>query len=115
MPVLQRSSYKSPLFFSSGHLQTIFPSLFRPVQGIHYHRQRIETPDDDFLDLDWSKVGSKHIAIVSHGLEGSSCRSYMLGMVKSLNKAGWDALAWNYRGCNDFSKCFMKKSGRRWK
>lgn len=37
----------------NGHLQTIIPSLFRKVQ-VTYVRERIETPDDDFLDLDWS-------------------------------------------------------------
>jgi predicted alpha/beta-fold hydrolase len=100
MPILDPSFYKSPPFFSNGHLQTIYPSLFRKVKGILYHRERIATIDDDFLDLDWSKTGSGKIAIVSHGLEGSSYRSYMLGMVKSLHKAGWDALAWNYRGCS---------------
>lgn len=100
MLVFERSSYQAPLFVFNGHLQTIFPSLFRKVEGVSYRRERIETPDGDFLDLDWSESGSGKIAIISHGLEGNTSRSYMLGMAKALNRAGWDALPWNYRGCS---------------
>ncbi|MBC8083524.1 MAG: alpha/beta fold hydrolase, partial [Hymenobacter sp.] len=39
------------------------------------------------------------LAIVSHGLEGDASRPYMRGMVRALNRAGLDALAWNYRSC----------------
>jgi len=100
MPVLSRSTYSAPKLLFNGHVQTIFPSVLRTVRGVHYVRERISTPDGDFLDLDWSCVGSHRLAILSHGLEGSSDRSYMLGMARALNRAGWDALAWNYRGCS---------------
>jgi predicted alpha/beta-fold hydrolase len=65
--------------------------------------QRIPTPDGDFLDLDWSEVGAGgagRLVILSHGLEGSSDRAYVRGMVRAFNRHGWDALAWNYRGCS---------------
>ena len=65
-----------------------------------YTRERITTPDDDFLDLDWSRIGSRKLAVISHGLEGNSHRSYVVGMVEALNRAGWDCLAWNYRSCS---------------
>ena len=70
------------------------------MNGIRYQRQRIATPDQDFLDLDWSRIGSKKLAILSHGLEGSSQSHYVFGMVRALNMSGWDALAWNFRGCS---------------
>ena len=92
--------YKPLFLFRSGHIQTIFPSLFRNVSGVHYTRERIQTPDDDFLDLDWSCVGRKVLAVISHGLEGSSQRAYIKGMVKALNEAQVDCLAWNYRTCS---------------
>lgn len=100
MPVINNSTYKAPLFFSNPHVQTIVPTLFRKVGGVTYKRQRIHTRDGDFLDLDWSTLGHKSLAIVLHGLEGNSTRSYMLGMVKALNLAGWDALAMNFRCCS---------------
>lgn len=66
-----------------------------------YIRERIDTPDGDFLDLDWSETGAARLAVVSHGLEGDSQRSYIQGMVRACNLAGWDALAWNMRGCSE--------------
>ncbi len=101
MPIIARSSYVPPLLFGNGHMQTLFPTLFRKVTGVRYERERIWTPDDDFLDLDWSRVGAKRLAIISHGLEGNSKRWYILGMVRAVNRGGWDALAWNMRGCSD--------------
>jgi len=100
MPVISQSSYVPPPGFSNAHIQTFFPYLCRKVKGVRYKRERIWTPDDDFLDLDWSSVGASKVAIVSHGLEGNSGRWYVLGVVRALNRRGWDALAWNMRGCS---------------
>jgi uncharacterized protein len=99
MPILP-SKHKSPFYLFNGHIQTIVPSLFRQVDGVTYHRERLITPDDDFIDVDWSRVKSKSLAILSHGLEGDSHRPYIMGMVKALNEQGVDALAWNYRSCS---------------
>lgn len=97
MPLI-KSEYKSPIFFSNGHIQTIHANIFRWVKEPPYKRKRISTPDGDFLDLDISKVGSKKLAILSHGLGADSYRPYITGMVHALNKKGFDALAWNFRG-----------------
>ncbi len=94
------SDYRPPSLLPNGHLQTIYPSLFRKLDSGFYVRERITTPDSDFLDLDWSKTSSKKIAIISHGMEGDSHRHYVIGMAKALNKNGWDALAWNFRSCS---------------
>jgi len=94
------SEYKAPLLFRSGHVQTIYPTLFRKVDGVAYERERIDTPDGDFLDLDWARTGSDTVAVISHGLEGHSQRAYVKGMVRAVNQAGIDALAWNFRGCS---------------
>ncbi len=103
MPLISPSSYRAPLMFSNPHVQTVFPSLFRRVSGVHYQRHRIDTLDNDFLDLDKSTVGSRRLAIILHGLEGDSSRAYVLGMVKAVNKRGWDALVVNFRGCSGVS------------
>jgi predicted alpha/beta-fold hydrolase len=52
------------------------------------------------MDLDWSVIGSAQCAVVFHGLEGHSDRSYMQGMVRACNRAGWDSVAVNLRGCS---------------
>lgn len=99
MPLVN-STYKSPFFLRNGHLATIIPSTYRKVAGVTYERERIYTPDDDFLDLDWLNNNSNQLVIISHGLEGSSERPYAKGMAKQFYNAGWDALAWNCRGCS---------------
>jgi len=99
MPLIKESTYQPHFLLKNGHFQTIYPSLFRKFDISFYKRERISTPDDDFLDLDWSRIGSNKLAIISHGLEGNSQRSYAVGMVKALNQHGWDSLAWNFRGC----------------
>jgi len=54
MPLIEQSSYAAPLGLSSGHLQTIYPALFRKVPLVTIEPERIETPDDDFIDLMWA-------------------------------------------------------------
>ena len=83
------------------HLQTIVPGLFRKIENIpSYQRERIDTPDGDFLDLDWIKNEHSRLVVISHGLEGDSGRPYMRGMAREFVANGWDALAWNFRGCS---------------
>ncbi|WP_018620916.1 YheT family hydrolase [Spirosoma luteum] len=112
MPLIAPSSYEPPARLWNGHLQTIIPSLFRKV-SIPYVRERIDTPDDDFLDLDWAfsndellmmndewKVSNSSLVILSHGLEGSSTSPYLAGMVQHLTQQGFTCLAWHYRSCS---------------
>jgi len=94
------STYKRPPLLFSAHLETIYPALLRRVQGLPYERERIQTPDDDFLDLDWMRRGSNKLAIISHGLEGNSSRAYMRGMATAIYAQGFDVLTWNFRGCS---------------
>ncbi|MDJ1481404.1 alpha/beta fold hydrolase [Cytophagaceae bacterium YF14B1] len=100
MPVLPIPYYTPPIHQWNRHLQTILPNVFRRVEGIHYSRERIKTPDHDFLDLDWSQaqIPTTKLAILTHGLLGNSTRTYMLGMAKAFNRIGWDVLSWNMRG-----------------
>ncbi len=99
MPAIGYSAYKPSWRIANPHLQTIYPSLLRKVSGVQYEREQINTPDDDFLDLDFCRVGARRIVVALHGLEGDSTRSYILGMVKALNRRGWDVAALNFRGC----------------
>src|SRR5690349_25128193 len=75
--------YEPPFFLFNAHLETIYPSLLRRVSIRPYVRERITTPDNDFLDLDWIKQGSSKLMIISHGLEGNSERAYVRGMARA--------------------------------
>jgi len=93
-------TYKRPFFLFNAHLETIFPSQFRKVNLPPYQRERVNTPDQDFLDLDWLKQDSKKLVILSHGLEGDTTRPYIKGMAKAFYEKKFDVLTWNYRGCS---------------
>ncbi len=100
MPLIATSAYRPPSLITNGHLQTILPSLLRRVDGVSYGRERIDTPDDDFLDLDWSRQQADRLVVLCHGLEGSTRAAYMKGMVRVFSRAGWDAVGINFRGCS---------------
>ncbi|MFY7787760.1 MAG: hypothetical protein ACOVQA_07785 [Thermoflexibacteraceae bacterium] len=102
MPIVATKNFTPPLkTLFNGHLQTIYPSFFRKIEGVNYHRERIDTEDGDFLDLDWAYCStqqrSQQLVIVAHGLEGSSQRHYVKGMIKALLGIGYDGLAINFR------------------
>ncbi len=103
MGLVRLNTHKPPLWLPGGHLQTVYPALFREVGGIDYRRERLSTSDGDFLLLDWhitpATGRSRPLLILSHGFEGDSHRPYIKGMVKALSGAGVDCLAWNFRSC----------------
>ena len=100
MPLITRSSYPGPPRYQfNGHLQTIVPAL-RRAPLVLFERERLETDDEDFLDLDWLDRKSRRLVILSHGLEGNSRRPYILGTAAWFGERGWDVLAWNCRSCS---------------
>ncbi len=103
MPVLPVPDYRPPFPFTNGHIQTLYPTLFRVVPETRPQRERIETPDGDFIDIDWHRASgskSEKLVVVSHGLEGNARKKYPLGMAVFLNSLGWDVICLNFRGCS---------------
>lgn len=100
MPLIKNSSFSSNHLLQNGHVQTIYPYLFRYIHNLPYKRERVITPDGDFLDLDWLENDSSSLVILSHGLEGCSQSPYIKGMAKKFRQEGFDILAWNMRSCS---------------
>jgi uncharacterized protein len=108
---LASSDYAAPFGLSGGHAQTLFATMLRSVDFTYDRSERIDTPDGDFLDLEWvtprdangpgTPAPVRRVAVLTHGLEGSAQRNYMRGMARALVRRGWDVLAWNLRGCSD--------------
>jgi len=99
MPIIGDSSYRAPGYLPGGHAQTIHPVIFRRIPDLEMRRERMELDDGDFIDLDTAGGRGEKLAIISHGLEGSSRSTYVRGMAAALLKRGWDVIAWNFRGC----------------
>jgi len=98
MPLLT-TDFSPSLLFKNGHFNTVYRAFY--TKETHsYQRKRITTWDDDFIDLDFSSVGSKTVAILTHGLEGSSESKYILAVSKALNIKNIDTISFNLRGCS---------------
>ena len=69
--------YRPPVWLRGGHLQSVWPTLFRRVELAEPEAQVIATSDEDELHLDWYRQGSNRLAILCHGLEGHSRRPYI--------------------------------------
>lgn len=95
----QAPDYKPPPWLRNGHVQSIWPTLFRKVNLEEPVSEILPTDDNDELHLDWYRQGSDRLAVLSHGLEGHSRRPYMRGLARALLNEGWDVLAWNFRSC----------------
>ena len=106
MPViLSKNPIKSPFWLPEGHTQSIYPALFRKVLLTQLpFRERLNTDDGDFLDVDWyvnqGGIDKNPLLIISHGLEGSSDRQYVKGLIHVMQSEGYNILAWNYRSCS---------------
>lgn len=100
MPLLDSRLPDAPLALRNGHAETLFAGLLRRGPRVEFVRERLELEDGDFVDIDWSRAGSRRLALITHGLEGHSRRPYVLGMARALGAAGFDVLARNLRGCS---------------
>lgn len=101
MPILT-STYKPPFYIKNGFISTVYSGLIRRINGLEQERERIDLPDGDFLDLDWSFSNEKSnkLIVLLHGLEGNAQRPYITGTAKHFNNNGIDAVSVNFRGCS---------------
>lgn len=106
MPIL-KTDFTPSLPFRNGHFNTIFRPLFMK-EPQNYERTRIDTWDGDFIDLDFSKVGSDTLVLLIHGLEGSSESKYILAAADEMNSIGWDTVSFNLRGCSGEDNLLLK-------
>lgn len=82
------------------HAQTLWPYLFRRRPDVALVRERLELPDGDFLDLDWTAGNSGPIVLLLHGLEGSSSSKYARGLLRAVHERGWRGVLMHFRGCS---------------
>ena len=94
--------FRPALWAPGPHAQTLLARVLRPAEWPPARRERLLTPDDDFLDLDWGVdpgPGSP-IVLVIHGLEGSARRRYVRNACRELERSGLWPVALNLRGCS---------------
>lgn len=97
-------NYTSPRWLPGGHLQTIWPALYaRRVQGPkpQFRRERWDTPDGDFIDVDWLQdAPGPALLVLFHGLEGSSQSHYAQAFAGFARQHGLAYAVPHFRGCS---------------
>ena len=98
--------HRGPRWLPGGHAQTIWPALWsrhhlgpRPT----YRRERWDTPDGDFIDVDFLLGDAPPEApwlVLFHGLEGSSASAYALAFAEQARQRGWHCALPHFRGCS---------------
>ena len=96
------------------HLQTVIGSRYRQDKGVEYRRVRLDTPDEDFLDIDfgeveghsWAQLGDDApILLLLHGLEGTARKGYAGELYIAAAKAGYRPVGVNFRSCSGEMNC----------
>ncbi|MBI4984063.1 MAG: hydrolase [Rhodocyclales bacterium] len=92
--------YIAPAWLPGGHAQTLWPLLRKdPLPA--YRRERWDTPDGDFIDLDWlDAAADAPLLVVFHGLEGSSRSHYARALLHAAQRRGWRGVVAHFRGCS---------------
>jgi predicted alpha/beta-fold hydrolase len=105
-----------PWWLKGGDLQTIWAArlaAFPSPTGIA-QRQRWDTPDGDFIDVDWWPAGAagapggpvntgtnqRALCVLFHGLEGDSGSHYAQAFGSLAQAHGWDYAVPHFRGCS---------------
>jgi hypothetical protein len=101
--------YTAPWWLPGGNAQTVYAALAAPRPRVAYHRERWDTPDGDFIDLDWvvapsvisrrSSPEAAPLVVLFHGLEGSSRSHYALALMAAVRDRGWRGVVVHFRGC----------------
>jgi predicted alpha/beta-fold hydrolase len=104
------TDFKSAWWLKNAHLQTLYPALFRKISAPLLRRERLTTPDGDFIDLDWCGEGDEPLIILLHGLTGSSQSVYIKGLQHVLLANNFRSVTLNFRGCsgepNNSARCY---------
>jgi len=99
MPVVT-SAFRPAWWLPGPHLQTLWPTLFRPRPVLPLETRRLELPDGDFLDLAFGGEPDGPLVLVLHGLEGSLKSHYAGNLLAALANAGFRTAFLHFRGCS---------------
>lgn len=127
--------YIAPAWLPGAHLQTLYAALLAPRPRVTYRRERWDTPDGDFVEVDWvaenpsavsgersgvtaSALNSRRSAVTTsatapivvlfHGLEGRSTSHYAHALMAHVRDIGWDGVVVHFRGCGGEANRFPR-------
>ena len=99
--------YHAPWWLPGGNLQTIYAAKVAKRHvgpKAQWHRARWQTPDADFIDVDWRVENTARpeapLLVLFHGLEGSSQSHYAAAFAAETRRRGWRMAVPHFRGCS---------------
>jgi hypothetical protein len=101
-PPFELRPFRAAWWAPGPHGQTLAGKVLRPAHDIALERERWETPDGDFIDLDLAPEADEEapVVLVLHGLEGSTRRRYVLSAGAELARLGMRWVGLNFRSCS---------------
>jgi uncharacterized protein len=99
--------YQAPWWLPGGHAQTIWSAKVAhshwPQAAPRWQRERWDTPDGDFIDVDHSPHtvdDPAPLVVMFHGLEGNTDSHYVKAMATVAQQRGWAFALVHFRGCS---------------
>jgi uncharacterized protein len=97
-------AYHPPRWLIGRHAQTIWPSLVASKPDVSFRRERWNTPDADFIDIDIVDAPDQSkpnvpTLVLFHGLEGSSQSAYARTLMAGAKQKNWRGMVAHFRGC----------------
>jgi predicted alpha/beta-fold hydrolase len=98
---LSFAPYDAPRWLRNPHAQTIYGATFAHTPRTPLRRERWDTPDGDFVDVDFvdGPAGTPWVHLY-HGLEGSSDSPYARMLMREVRSRGWRGSVFHFRGCS---------------
>jgi uncharacterized protein len=106
LQMAETMNYNAPAWLPGGQMQTIWPALYsrshqwpKPV----YQRERMTSPDDDFVDIDFLRhdaPADRPMLVLFHGLEGSSQSHYAFAFAQWAREQSLAYAVPHFRGCS---------------
>ncbi len=98
-------TFRPAAWLPGPHAQTIAGRLLRRARPPAFVRERLDTPDGDFVDLDLppgppDAGPTTPLVLLLHGLEGSARRGYAVNVYRALAARGVRAAGLNFRSCS---------------
>jgi len=96
--------WRSPVWLPGGHVQTIWAALAADdglSAPVPWRRERWDTPDRDFIDVDFlDGPATARQVVLFHGLEGSSASHYARALAAVALQRGLRVAVPHFRGCS---------------
>jgi predicted alpha/beta-fold hydrolase len=98
---MRPAAFVAPSWLANAHLQTLYAALLAPSARVAFRRERWDTPDGDFVDVDFvdGPAGTPWVHLY-HGLEGSSNSPYARMLMEFVRRRGWRGSVFHFRGCS---------------